>query len=134
LEKLVSAGFSKFPLPLYSAFVLRFHCLTRTLSRHTTQMAREHGLWAQLDALNLRRENWYIADLPAEGLRRAQAAAGERASPRAPLLEAAVAVAAGRAGLPLRRRLLRLPVWFVPCPEAQLLLLDWAWFGGGRPR
>lgn len=96
-------------------------------------MAREHGLCAQLDALSLRRENWYIADLPVEVLRRAQAAAGERASPRAPLLEATMAMMVGRGGLPLRRRLLRLPVWLVPCPEAQLLLLDWAWTGGGRP-
>ena len=40
----------------------------------------------------------------------------------------------GRGNLPLRRRLLRLLVWFVPCPEAQLLLLDWAWTVRASPR
>ena len=28
---------------------------------------------------------------------------------------------------------LRLLVWLVPCPEAQLLLLDWAWAVGAPP-
>ncbi len=50
-----------------------------------------------------------------------------------PALEALYVTATGRAagGDPVRL-FTRLSCWFVPCPEAHLLLLDWVW-GGGRP-
>ena len=41
-------------------------------------LAAVHGLRAQLDALDLRRPGWYVADIPRAELLRMQAAAGER--------------------------------------------------------
>lgn len=49
-----------------------------------------------------------------------------------PALEALVVTARGRAGGGPLRQATRGLCWFVPCPEAHLLLLDWVW-GGGRP-
>ena len=45
------------------------------------------------------------------------------------------ALVGGRAqnAFSLKRALLGLVVWLGPCPEAQLLMLDWAGVGGGRP-
>ena len=42
-------------------------------------LAYAHGLRAQLDALDLTRPAWYVADMPKEELTRAQEEAGEAA-------------------------------------------------------
>ena len=109
-------------------------------------LAEAHGLRAQLDALDLQRDRWFVADLPRSVLMRAQVEAGERgaqlsrddasaaasAAAPPPALEALVVTATGRAGGGPARQLTRSMCWLVPCPEAHLLLLDWVW-GGGRP-
>ena len=60
-------------------------------------------------------------------------ASGQLLGQLPPALEALYVTATGRAagGDPVRL-FTRLSCWFVPCPEAHLLLLDWVW-GGGRP-
>jgi hypothetical protein len=108
-------------------------------------------LEAQLDAMDAEREGWFVADVTREelmamraeeeeGVSGANGAHERRRGPLAavagqlpPALEALVVTATGRAagGDPVRL-FTRLSCWFVPCPEAHLLLLDWVW-GGGRP-
>jgi len=121
------------------------------------ELARAHGLRAQLDAMDARANGWFIADVTREELLAMRKDAGEiandgrtmvlkstnavfdgktsvvNAGNLPPALEALVVTATGRAssGDPVRL-FTRASCWFVPCPEAHLLLLDWVW-GGGRP-
>ena len=54
------------------------------------ELAAVHGLCAQLDALDLCRDGWFVADMPRAELVRLQAEAGEEAGPMAmpPAMEA----------------------------------------------
>ena len=116
-------------------------------------LARAHGLRAQMDALDAKSEGFYVADVTREELIALREEAGELGSTRAketarnerasaatsggtalpPALEAMAVTALGRAsGGDPGKIIARLSCWFVPCPEAHLLLLDWVW-AGGRP-
>ena len=115
-------------------------------------LANAHGLRAQLDALDARARGWYVADVTREELIALRREAGEMTAKTAeettrnakrsavsmggnlpPALEALAVTAFGRASEGDPARLFaRLSCWFVPCPEAHLLLLDWVW-AGGRP-
>ena len=116
------------------------------------KLASAHGLTAQLDALDARRRGWYVADVTREELIALRREAGEMTATTAaettrdgkrsavstgtnlpPALEAMAVTAFGRASEGDPARLFaRMSCWFVPCPEAHLLLLDWVW-AGGRP-
>ena len=106
-----------------------------------------------MDALDAKSEGFYVADVTREELialreeagelgRRARetarnknasvATSGGKALP--PALEAMAVTALGRAsGGDPGKIIARLSCWFVPCPEAHLLLLDWVWRADDRP-
>lgn len=99
----------------------------------TRALALSHGLVAQLDALPLTRESWRLADLSRQELARLRDAQGEaEPAARPAVLEALDVALAGRARVGAGRQVVRLACWMLPCPELQLLLLDWVW-AGGRP-
>ena len=114
-------------------------------------LAEAHGLRAQLDVLDARKDGWFVADVTREELIALREEAGQMTSKSArksasdarrsvvstanlpPAIEALVVTATGRAsGGDPARLFARMSCWFVPCPEAHLLLLDWVW-AGGRP-
>jgi len=114
-------------------------------------LAEAHGLRAQLDVLDAREDGWFVADVTREELIALREEAGQMTSKSAkrsaadvrrsvvstgnlpPAIEALVVTATGRAsGGDPARLFARMSCWFVPCPEAHLLLLDWVW-AGGRP-
>ena len=102
------------------------------------QLAASHGLVAQLDAIDFKKPNWYLADCSSNELEKMKASMNAEDSDtetfRVPaLVEAFLVTVVGRARtLPRAGQFARALVWLVPCPEAHLLLLDWVW-GGGRP-
>lgn len=102
------------------------------------RLAASHGLIAQLDAIDFKKPNWYLADCSSNELEKMKAEMSlEEADTEAfrvpALMEAFLVTVVGRARtLPRAGQFARSLVWLVPCPEAHLLLLDWIW-GGGRP-
>ncbi|CAL6295842.1 unnamed protein product [Bathycoccus prasinos] len=102
------------------------------------RLAASHGLIAQLDAIDFKKPNWYLADCSSNELEKMKADMSlEEADTEAfrvpALIEAFLVTIIGRARtLPRAGQFARSLVWLVPCPEAHLLLLDWIW-GGGRP-
>ena len=102
------------------------------------RLAASHGLIAQLDAIDFKKPNWYLADCSSNELEKMKADMSlEEADTEAfrvpALIEAFLVTIVGRARtLPRAGQFARSLVWLVPCPEAHLLLLDWIW-GGGRP-
>ena len=102
------------------------------------RLAASHGLVAQLDAIDFKKPNWYLADCSSNELEKMKASMTldeqDTEAFRVPaLLEAFLVTIIGRARtLPRAAQFARTLVWLVPCPEANLLLFDWIW-AGGRP-
>lgn len=110
------------------------------------RMAALHGLSAQLNHMDpSKRPHWFLSDISREALTSLQAGQGERQLDdirnSLPVLQRAAELTEifwegfTSRGLLMPKlflrgggwvRLLRLGLWFTPCPELQLLLLDWS--------
>lgn len=107
-------------------------------SADAQRLAVSQGLCAQLDAIDFKKPNWYVADCSSQTLRKLKdnmtlAEQDTESSMRPALLEALLVALMGRAKtMPKAAQFARSFIWLVPCPEAQLLLFDWIW-AGGRP-
>lgn len=84
-------------------------------------------------------EGWYLADLEKEEVQKLQERAKEAVwgasawgSLAQNITDALRLLVGGRSGGTAKNKLVRALLWITPCPEAGLLLLDWAW-QGGRP-
>jgi len=109
-------------------------------------LAQAHGLCAQLDALDLSRPGWHVADMTTEEIAEVRArqgmSGGTRAADNGGVIsstsvgwEAFLVLLRGRVpGAGPLRLTLRAVCFLLPCPEAHLLLFDWVLGGGGgRP-
>ncbi len=77
-EPSASGGASPSPSSSSSTSFLPTLAVDLAPTEAARDLAAVHGLRAQLDALDLRRPGWYVADIPRAELLRMQAAAGER--------------------------------------------------------
>jgi len=96
-------------------------------------LAARHRLSAQMDALDAKRDNWVVADMPREELLEVQSRLNPSVSLAEPVSDALRVLAKGPAS---RGRggagslLFRLVLCVLPAPEAALLLDDWIASGG----
>jgi len=103
------------------------------------QTAGAYGLTSQLQSMDCFREGWYLADLEKEEVQKLQERAQEAVwgasawgSCAQNITDALRLLVGGRSRGTVKDKLVRALLWITPCPEAGLLLLDWAW-QGGRP-
>lgn len=103
------------------------------------QTANAYGLTSQLQSMDCSGEGWYLADLEKEEVQKLQERAKEAVwgasawgSLAQNITDALRLLVGGRSGGTAKNKLVRALLWITPCPEAGLLLLDWAW-QGGRP-
>eukprot|EP00963_Diacronema_lutheri_P013461 scaffold2636_cov340-Pavlova_lutheri.AAC.123 len=103
------------------------------------EMASAYGLKSQIQSMDCCREGWYLADLEKEVVQKLQENAREAVWGSSPaqllagnMVEALRLLVEGRSSGAMKSKLVRALLWITPCPEAGLLLLDWA-RQGGRP-
>jgi len=102
------------------------------------KLASLHDLVAQLDAIDFKKPNWFLADCSTQSLKamKETMSSSEKDTETFKIpafFEAVLVTVIGRARkLPRFGQFARSLCWFVPCPEFHLILLDWVW-GGGRP-
>jgi len=100
-------------------------------------LARDHGLQAQMEALDYSSKSWFLADLDKDTIQDLQWLRAEGGQPDTLRTMVQGWGSGNFRTLPERcrtliRNWLRAPVWLVPCPEGAMLTLDWALSSRGK--